>query len=404
MAGVVFTLAPPGGGLLMDAILGWGRNDDGQLGDGTRMTPPWPILGPSLPEAGVKQLAAGVRHSLALLNDGTVWAWGSGWGILGNNTLNFSLTPVQVAGENGKGWLTDVEEIAAGAWHCLARKSDGTLWAWGDGIRGQLGIGKRDCVLAPVQVAGLPKDEIVTAIAAGKLFSLAVTMRGNVTTVWAWGQNDYGQLGRPPAANDDISALPVPVIDSKAAPIKPYLAVAAGGEHGLALRGDGVVEAWGANGFGQLGDGMKKHRALPREVRGLPQGQDAILQIAAHGDFSLALASGIYADQDAGVWAWGYNLNGELGDGTTVNRPRPVRVVGPGGEGYLTNISAIAAGDYHSLALRENDHTVWAWGNNAFGQLGSIGVGMQPVQAACPNAIKHIAAGYMHSLASRPMP
>lgn len=383
----------------MDSIVGWGRNDDGQLGDGTRTTPPGPVLGPGWPEAGVRQLAAGVRHSLALLNDGTVWAWGNGWGVLGNNTTAGSVTPIKVVG------LTDVVEIASGAWHCLARCGNGTLWAWGVGLDGQLGIGEERFALVPVQVAAWREGEIVTAIAAGKLFSLAVTILGPVTTVWAWGDNSSGQLGRPPASKSDISDRPVPVIDSKAQLTHAYVKVAGGGDHGLALRADGVVEAWGRNAFGQLGDGTTHDRARPREVHGIPRGKDAILQIAAKGDFSLVLASGIYADQDAGIWAWGYNGNGEIGDGTWVNRPRPVRVVGPGGEGYLTNVSAIATGDYHSLALR-NDRTVWAWGYNEFGQLGDFGLGKrsrEPVRAACPNAMEHIAAGYMHSLAAGPI-
>jgi alpha-tubulin suppressor-like RCC1 family protein len=397
-------------GYLMDKMVAWGSNNEGQLGDGTRTTTSRPVLVPGLPEKKrVSQLAAGFEHSLALLDDGTVWAWGcNGWGVLGHNAWKDSLTPIQVVGEGGKGWLMDVVEIAAGKFHNLARKEDGTLWAWGDGVAGQLGTGDRSYRLAPARVNAWRKGERVTAIAAGKRHSLAITTLGDVTTVWAWGHNSNGQLGRPPASDYDVSLVPVPVIDNKERPSRPYQAVAAGGEHCLALRADGVVEAWGKNAAGQLGDGKTNDRARPGEVDPvLPHGPGVITQIAAGNDYSLALATDLSGMP--GVWAWGYNRNGQLGDGhTLIDRPLPDRVVGPGGEGHLTKVSAIAAGDFHCLALRGTDHTVWAWGHNGFGQLGdgtNVPQSTEPVQAVIapllgPNAMEHIGAGYMHSLAA----
>src|SRR3712207_4798811 len=122
--------------------------------------------------------------------------------------------------------------------------------------------------------------------------------------------------------------------------------------------------AWGANEFGQLGDGTTTSRNVPVQVAmpsGVPSSVD-VGKVAAGRAYTLLLFNGR-------VWACGDNANGELGDGTTTNRTRPVPVLGPGGSGFLTDVTAIACGGNHSLALR-SDGTVWAWGDNSSGQLG----------------------------------
>lgn len=132
-----------------------------------------------------------------------------------------------------------------------------------------------------------------------------------------------------------------------------YKAVAAGDTHSLAIATDGGVYAWGANGSGQLGDGTTADSAAPVRVAGLAHAS----AVAAGARHSLALT------EDGSVWAWGENSSGQLGDGTTVNRSTPVRVE------FLGPIVAIAAGKLHSLALAA-DGTVWSWGDNHRGQLG----------------------------------
>src|SRR6266568_3249689 len=124
--------------------------------------------------------------------------------------------------------------------------------------------------------------------------------------------------------------------------------IAAGGAHSLALKSDGTVWAWGNNGNGQLGDNTTTERHAPVEVVGSGGSGNltGITAIAAGGAHSLALKS------DGTVWAWGWNLNGQLGDNTTTDRDAPVEVVGAGGSGNLTGVTAIAAGgSSHSLAL-----------------------------------------------------
>jgi hypothetical protein len=194
----------------------------------------------------------------------------------------------------------------------------------------------------------------VTHIAAGPQYSLAVKDdgTGNGTgTVWAWGRNDSGQLG-----NGTFVSSPTPV---QVQGLTGVLVVAAAGGYSLALkddgsgRGTGTVWAWGENNNGQLGDGTTVDRNTPAEVQGVA----GVRAIAAGGSHVLVLLS------DGTVWAWGSNASGERGDGTTVAASAPNQVLG------LSGVTAIAAGGQHSLALLA-DTTVRAWGSNSSGQLG----------------------------------
>jgi len=135
--------------------------------------------------AGMTEVAAGQRHSIALKNDGTVWTWGgNNSGQLGNGTFADSRTPVLVAG------LSNVTAISAGYDFSIALRSDGTVWAWGANNTGQLGNGSTTNRNTPAQVNGLSG---VIAIDSGNCgHSLAVESDGSV---WAWGSGMYGQIG-----------------------------------------------------------------------------------------------------------------------------------------------------------------------------------------------------------------
>ena len=244
-------------------------------------------------------LTAGYEHSLALLDDGSVWAWGAnGRGQLGDGSTTNRPYPVQL------NHFADVTKIAAGMAHSVALGADGTVWAWGRNVSGQLGDGSTTDRLTPVQVSGLAD---VTAIAAGYEHSVALRADG---TVWAWGGNWTGQLGDGSTIG---SLMPVQI-----SVLGDVASITAGYDHSLALGADGTVWAWGGNGLGQLGDGTSTNRPVPVQVSGLGD----VASIAAGGNHSLAL------HVDGTAWAWGWNWAGQLGTGGTTPHLMPVRVNG----------------------------------------------------------------------------
>ncbi|MEO3855384.1 hypothetical protein [Acrocarpospora sp. B8E8] len=217
-------------------VWAWGRNSSGQLGDGSTSPRLTPGQVPGLSD--IREVEAGAGYSLALRADGSVWAWGDNdRGQVGQlNTGNDQLTPAMVPG------LSNIVDIEAGMAHNLAVKSDGTLWVWGENDLGQLGNGSYgDFMPAPRPVPGLKG---IIGAAGGEGHSLALRSDG---TIWAWGDNVAGQLGDHTTTR---RLRPVLVPGSSG-----FTQVAAGADHSLALRWDSSVWSWGANWAGQLGTG-----------------------------------------------------------------------------------------------------------------------------------------------------
>ena len=308
--------------------------------------------------------SGGGQSSLALNSDGSVWSWGLNQrGQLGDGTTNTRPYRVQVTG------LSNVKAIAAGSMHSAAVQNDGTVYTWGLNANCQLGNGTRDDSYLPIQVNGLTN---MTAVSAGGSHTVALKNDG---TVWAWGGNDVGQLG-----NGTTSSSSIPVQVSSLTNVS---AISAGGFHTLALKNDGTVWSWGENSVGQLGnDAQYTNSSLPEKVLGLSD----IVAISAGYYYSTALKA------DGTVWAWGENVCGQLGDGTTNDRAIPVQVSG------LTNVKAIAAGVRHVMAMRQ-DGTVWIWGNDWTKHTGSatspLGYELilSPVQVSDLTNVQGIAAG-----------
>ncbi len=319
-------------------------------------------------------ISGGQHHTLALKSDNTVLAWGQGaFGQLGTGNLDNSPVPVAVSGAKN----TNIVAVSAGGFHSLALKNDGSLISWGDNTHGQLGNnlqGSINSTSVPVDVGVTFK---FTSIATGANHSLALRDDGNV---YSWGDNSRKQLGNTAPNNTTPTLVPG---------TSNTVAIAAGEKHSLALKSDGTILAWGSDEFGQLGDNAAggTTSTTPQPV------QDAtnIVAIAAGRSFSLALKS------DGTLLAWGANFSGELGDGSSTDRTTPVAV----GGSNSNNIVAIAAGLNHSVALKK-DGTVLVWGSDEFGQLGD-GTALEdkstPVVIGGATNIVGIAAGGFHTLA-----
>ena len=291
-----------------------------------------------------------------------LYGWGSDdWGQLANGSSGQGTpTPVPTPGMVAAPGGSAFRSVAAGGAHSLGLTVDGQVYSWGANSSGQLGVGSVVDASTP-QAVDIPGGPVV-AVAAGSAYSLALTAAGQV---YAWGANLFGQLGTGSRSNADS-----PVLVSMPGGVT-VTAIAAGGDHSLALTASGQVYGWGANTYGQVGDGTTVSRDLPVPVP-TPEGV-TFTAIAAGTGHSLALSA------SGQVFAWGFNASGQLGDGTTVDSPTMVPVSLPAG----TTITSIATGSSHSLALTSTG-VVLAWGSNAFGQLDSALVGNLLVDSPIP--------------------
>jgi alpha-tubulin suppressor-like RCC1 family protein len=345
-------------------------------------------------KAGADTIVAGYHHTVMLKSNGTLWAWGRNLdGQLGYQTTETcdwdnapcSTSPQQV-GED-----TDWSSISAGGHHTLAIKSDGTLWAWGNNSADQLGYVSTETYWDPGPGINVPysstpgqvgTDDDWVAVAGGHMFTLALKSNG---TLWGWGANGSYQLTGLPGPTGQIGS------DTD------WVAVAAGWEHTVALKSDGTLWAWGGNSYGQLGYTATETcsngdcSSSPQQV-GI---EDTWIAIETGYYHTLALKS------DGTLWAWGYNFFGQLGYETTEicggwadcsSSPQQV-------ENDNTWV-LIFGGNNHTMALKSNG-TFWAWGWNFRGQLGdgTTTDAHSPVQIGSDNIWISLAAGGHHSAA-----
>jgi alpha-tubulin suppressor-like RCC1 family protein len=291
-----------------------------------------------------------------------LYGWGDndsgqvGVGSLGGGAATGITQPVLVDAPPGVVFTS----IAAGGAFTLGLSTTGQVYAWGADYVGQLGNGTTTSATTPVAVHLPPVT--VTAIAAGSAQGLALTSTG---ALYSWGSNVFGQLG---SGTTVASSTPVPV--SVPTGVR-FTAIAAGGDHSMALSSTGVAYGWGANGYGQIGDATTVPSKTPVAVA--PPPGVTFTAIAAGTAHSLALGS------NGQVYAWGFGASGQLGDGSTDNSSTPVTVSLPSG----VAVSSIAAGGSNSLALTTQG-LVLAWGSNVFGQLASPLVGSLPVDSDVP--------------------
>lgn len=283
---------------LAGSVYCWGRNDAGQLGDGSTVNRSMPVAVQGLP-GGVSVVSIAKSHACALAS-GRVWCWGANdAGQLGRGTVGETGPPAVVPG------LVGVSQVVTGKDFTCALARGGLVWCWGRNSEGQLGTGMTTPSAAPTVVHGLRG---VAMIAATGDFACALTRR---SAVYCWGENDHGQTGDGRTANRTTPGL---VRGAGGA----LVALVAGPNHACTLGRAGTVRCWGRNDHGELGDGTTVERRRPVAVRGLGRG---VIALSSSGHYVLALTG------SGQVWAWGRNQHGQLGDGGTVDRPLPFRVV-----------------------------------------------------------------------------
>jgi alpha-tubulin suppressor-like RCC1 family protein len=304
-------------------------------------------------------------------------SWGFNlFGQLGNGTTTDSATYAGVSGLS-----SGVARVSAGFDNSMALTTGGTVWTWGS--EAVLGTGSTADSTVPVPVPGLAGITQIAAGAGDTDFDLALRSDG---TVWSWGFNSLGQLGDGSAGS---SPTPVQVTG-----LTGVTQIAAGDGFGLALRSDGTVWAWGWNRNGVLGDAapVGSNSDVPVQVTGLSN----VIQIAA--GYTSAMAVRVQDRRGSvlrTVWTWGSNSYGQLGDGTTTDSATPVEVAGLD----VPAVTAISAGGLFSMVLG-SDGSVWAWGVNSGGQLGTgtTTSELRPVKIL-DTAVTAISAGQYHALA-----
>ena len=318
----------------------WGRNSDGQLGDGTNVDKNTPV---QIMSSGVSSISLGgfgsgtmTDRTCAIKQDGSLWCWGSSYGN----------TPTQVMSSG-------VVAVESGSGHTCAIKIDGSLWCWGYNNYGQCGNGNFG---TPVMSSG------VSAVSAGGLHTCAIKQDGSL---WCWGRNYEGQLGDGTNGVDDCE----PIIEGNDCNISPTQitidasAISLGWLHTCAIKADSSLWCWGANDYGQVGNGTAGG-SVSSPVQIMPSGVSSVSLGGAfdpdHPGHTCAIR------QDGSLWCWGYNHNGQLGNGTGgfwQYSSSPTRVISSG-------VSAVSAGGFHTCAIK-TDGSLWCWGENAYGQLGN---------------------------------
>ena len=348
----------------------WGSNGVGRLGNGipSRRATAVDVVGMS---SGTSSIAVGGDHACARTTGGGVKCWGSNLvGGIGDGTTSNALIPVDVVG-----LASGVGAVGAGTVHTCALMNSGGLKCWGRNSNNELGDGTTTQRLTPMDVTGLASG--IAGVVGGFAHTCALTVSGGVK---CWGDNNYGQVGD--ATNNDRST-PVDVFGLTSG----VASITAGDLHTCAVMVAGGAKCWGHNGYGQLGDSTNNHQSAPTDVVGLASGVVAI----DGGEFhTCAVMAG------GGVKCWGSNASGQLGNGDTFERDTPVDV-----SGLANGAIAVAAGDNHTCALTSTGG-VRCWGANFTGQLGdgTFDDHLIPVNTiGLTGSVSSVAVGRYHSCA-----
>ncbi len=397
----------------------WGNGEGGALGNGTWDDALSPTAVPGL--FGVARLAAGGNQSCVGLSDGSVQCFGGNEvGQLGNGSTNSSNVPLAVSG------LSDVQALTTDGGHVCAQRSNDALWCWGSNTHGELGNGFAHSLPHPVPVtmpnASPPPDggeshacsvglglvrcwgdnaygqlgdgtqvarpgadlvsgiSTATQVVSGKSHACALLADQSVR---CWGRGDSGELG-----NGAFSHSSLPVVVSG---LGQVTALAAGLHHTCARRSDGSLRCWGANWYGQAGNGASGGAEnTPVAVSGI----STALQVVAGEHHTCAVLA------DGSLRCFGRNNDGQLGDGSVIDRSTPVTV---SGLTVATAGAVLAVGSEHTCAIAVGGG-VRCWGWDGFGQLGqgsAVGSSALPLVVSDVAAATALVAGQRHTCAAR---
>jgi len=337
-----------------NTLWAWGSNSGSQFGNGTSggmSKVPIHVLD------DIVYISTSEFYTMAIRSDRSLWAWG--WNLRDmmfgvENDNEWQSTPVKVTG--------DVISVSTSGGHTMIIRGDNSLWGWGENESGQLGIGTFEGSPIPVRIM----DDVI-AVSTGAGHTMVIR---SDNSLWGFGNNGHGQLGDETLPRDFMSGISEPI-----GIMTDVIAVSAGGSHTMAIRTDHTLWAWGDNSFGQLGDGTTRmsldedsgelieidnNRYSPIQI------MDDVIAVSASSLHTMAIRS------DNSLWGWGLNWQGQLGDGSIINwddpdmddlfgRTNPTRV--------KENVIEVATSAGHTLAITA-DGNLYAWGNNSIGQLG----------------------------------